>query len=195
MRNGAALIAIVAATALFAQGLVSTRLMQGASLSEVIWRMAGYFTVLSNVATAILMARVAAGGKLSATTAGLITVVMVVVALGYHGLLAGIWQPHGLAWWADQGLHTVVPGLLVLWWVRFGPKAGLVGRDALRWIIWPVGYAVYAMVRGLVSGFYPYPFVDVQVLGPVQAAMNIAALAVGFAVLSLLFIGVARVIR
>ncbi len=111
--------------------MVSGQLMIGAAAWAVIWRMLGYFTVLGNLATLLIMAKVALTGKISAQTAGLITVVMAVVGLGYHGLLAGIWQPTGLAWWADQGLHTVVPLLALLWWVGFAPKHGLVGRMAV----------------------------------------------------------------
>jgi hypothetical protein len=195
MRIGAACVAVVAAISLYAQVLVSMGLMAGASPLAVIWRMTGYFTVLGNFATLILMAGVALTGKIRARTAGLITVVMAMVSLGYHGLLAGIWRPQGLAWWADQGLHTAVPVLLILWWIFYAPKRGLAGRDALRWMVWPMGYTAYAVARGLVSGFYPYPFVDISVLGPVHVALNIGALAVGFAVLSLLLIGIARLIR
>ena len=195
MRTAAALIAILAAISLYAQALVSTGLMAGAGPLAVVWRMAGYLTVLGNLATLILMVRVVVTGTISAQTAALITVVMAVVGLGYHILLAGIWQPQGLAWWADQGLHTAVPALVALWWACFAPKAGLVGRDVLGWLIWPIGYAAYALVRGMASGFYPYPFMDVATLGLVQVVVNVAGLAAAFLALGLLLIGCARIIR
>jgi hypothetical protein len=195
MRIAAVCIAAVAAISLFAQALVSIGLMAGAQPLAVIWRMAGYFTVLGNLATLILMAGVVLTGKIRARTAGLITVVMAVVGIGYHGLLAGIWQPQGLAWWADHGLHTAVPVLVVLWWVVFAPKAGLVGRDAFKWLVWPIGYAAYALLRGFISGFYPYPFLDVSKLGLAQSLLNIGVLGLCFVVLGLLLIRVARLIR
>ena len=195
MRIAAAIIGAVAAISLYAQWVVSSGLLAGSSPLAVIWRMAGYFTVLSNLGVVLIMASAAYFGKIRARRAGLITVVMVMVGLGYHLLLAGIWQPTGLAWWADQGLHTAVPVLTTLWWVIYAPKAGLHWSHAFSWLIWPIVYADYALIRGLASGFYPYPFVDVAVLGIMQVALNIAALAAIFSALALVLIGTARVMR
>lgn len=195
MRIGASIIGLIAAIALYLQWMVSTKLMAGATPLVVIWRMLDYFTVLSNLAVVLIMARAAASGRIRARRAGFITVVMVVVSLGYHTLLADVWHPTGLAWWADQGLHTAVPALITLWWAATAPKAGLRWTYAFSWLIWPVIYLDYALVRGLSSGFYPYPFVDVASLGITQVVLNIGALAVVFAALSLLLMGVARLIR
>lgn len=195
MRSGAAIVALVAAISLIAQWVVSTRLMAGEGQFAVIWRMLAYFTVLGNVATLLLMLQVAISGRISAQTAAAITTVMAVIGIGYHALLAGIWAQQGLAWWADQGLHTAVPVAMVLWWFGLAPKAGLVGRDALAWLIWPLAYAAYALLRGQVSGFYPYPFMDATALGMAQSLVNIAGLALAFLALALLLIGLARIIR
>ena len=134
-------------------------------------------------------------GSITAQTAAVMTVIMAVVGLAYHILLAGIWKPVGFAWWADQGLHTAVPLLVALWWVAYAPKSGLEGRDAFKWLVWPIGYGAYALVRGFASGFYPYPFMDVSVLGMSQVLINLSGLSVAFIALSLLLIGIARVIR
>lgn len=195
MRIAAALVALVAAISLVAQWVVSAGLMPGQGQLAMIWRMLGYFTVLGNAATMGLMTRAAITGGTGARPAAAITVVMAVVGLGYHALLAGIWAPQGLAWWADQGLHTAVPLMMMLWWLGFAPKHGLVGRDAFKWLVWPLGYAAYALVRGFVSGFYPYPFLDVAKLGLAQSLLNIGILGVCFVALGLLLIGIARVIR
>ena len=195
MRNLAAIIGFVAAVSLAAQWQVSEGLMAGASPLAVVWRMLGYFTVLGNLATAVVMAKTAWTGRITPNIAGLMVVVMVIVGLGYHFLLAGIWQPAGLAWWADQGLHTAVPILVVLWWVGYAPKSGLQLRDAVSWLLWPIIYTGYAVIRGLTSGFYPYPFIDLSVLGLAQSLTNLGLLAATFLALGLAVIGVARVIR
>ncbi len=195
MRTGAAIVALVAVISLVAQWRVSTGLMAGAEPAAVIWRMLGYFTVLGNLAALIIMARVVISDKIRPRRAAAITVVMVVIGLGYHILLAGIWAHQGLAWWADQGLHTAVPVLTVAWWAAFAPKAGLKWYDAVRWLIWPILYADYALVRGLASGFYPYPFLDISILGIAQVALNVVVLAAVFVALGLLIITAARVIR
>ena len=192
MRIGAALVGLVAAVSLIAQGIVSARLMMDAGLFAVVWRMLAYFTVLSNLATLILMARAALTGQITAKVAAVITVVMVLVGLGYHTLLAGLWAHSGLAWWADQGLHTAAPILVVLWWMALAPKAGLTGRDALRWLVWPTGYAAYALARGRVTGFYPYPFIDLSALTATRVAINLGALSLAFVAVAGLLIRIAR---
>jgi hypothetical protein len=195
MRIGAAVVALAALVSLGAQWMVSNGLMAGEGQWPVLWRMLGYFTVLANLATLALLGSAAISGRIDAKTAAAITVVMAVVGIGYHALLAGIWAHQGLAWWADQGLHTAVPVLAAMWWVAFAPKAGLVGRDAFKWLVWPIGYAAYALLRGSVSGFYPYPFLDVSKLGLAQSLLNIGVLGLCFVMLGLLLIGIARLIR
>ena len=195
MRISAAIVCLVAAFSLYMQWVVSAGLMIGSTPLAVVWRMASYFTVLTNFAVVLIMASAAYFGKIRSRRAGFITVVMAVVSLGYHTLLAGIWQPAGLAWWADQGLHTAVPVLTTLWWGVYAPKAGLKWPHAFSWLIWPIIYADYALVRGLASGFYPYPFVDVVTLGIGQVVLNIAAFAAVVLAIGFLLIGIARIIR
>lgn len=195
MRILAAIVGLVAAISLYLQWTVSTGLMVGSSPLAVVWRMAAYFTVLSNFAIVLIMANTAYFGKIRSRRAAFITVMIGLVGLGYHALLAGIWHPAGLAWWADQGLHTAVPVLTLLWWIVYAPKAGLKWPHAFSWVIWPIVYADYALVRGLASGFYPYPFINVAILGIGQVVLNIAALAIGALVIGLLLIGIARLIR
>lgn len=195
MRIGAAVVAGVAALSLLAQWQVSSALMAGADPAAVAWRMLGYFTVLGNLATVLIMLRAVIRRKIRGGRAAMITVVMVVIGLGYHVLLAGIWAHQGLAWWADQGLHTAVPVLVVVWWVAFAPKGGLKWYDAVRWLIWPVLYVDYALVRGLASGFYPYPFMDISVLGIAQVMINVGVLLAAFLALGLLLVAVTRVSR
>lgn len=195
MRIGAAIVATIAAIALIAQWNVSSGLMPGAEPSAVLWRMAGYFTVLGNLAALFIMLRVTVIGRIRPRRAAMITVVMAVIGLGYHVLLASLYTYEGLAWWADQGLHTAVPVLTVLWWVTYAPKTGLKWYDAVRWLIWPILYTDYALVRGLASGFYPYPFLDISVLGIAQVMLHVVALAAVFMALGLLIIAIARAIR
>jgi hypothetical protein len=195
MRIMAALVALVAVISLYAQWVASNGVIAGDGRLAVVWQMLAYFSVLSSIATMIIMARTASIGRIGARTAGLITVAMLAGGIGYHALLAATWKPQGLAWWADQGLHTAVPLLMAVWWAAFAPKAGLRFFDAFRWLIWPILFADYAVVRGLAGGFYPYPFLDVAALGIYQVTLNIGALAAVFAALGLLWIGIARIIR
>jgi hypothetical protein len=149
MRIGAAIVALVAVVSLVAQSLASAHSMPDAGPVAVAWRMLGYFTILANTGTALVLARAAMTGRISSHAAGAVTVIMLTVGLTFHVLLAGLVAHQGLDWWADRGLHAV---LTALWWLALGPKAGLTARDALTWLVWPLAYAAYALARGAGSG-------------------------------------------
>ncbi|WP_426672191.1 Pr6Pr family membrane protein [Mucilaginibacter sp. McL0603] len=49
-------------------------------------------------------------------------------------------------------------------------------------------------MRGAFSGYYPYPFVDVTKPGYPQALLNCLGIAVAFVIISLLFVGIDKLI-
>ena len=173
--------------ALAAQAIVSDRLIGAGSLPQLLWVMAAYFTVLTNlivmVSFGLMMAtgRVFSAGPIfSAGWQGGLVLWIGMVGLIYHTVLAGIWAPQGLGWWADQGLHTAVPMLVGVWWLGFAPKSPLDVWHPLRWVGVPLLYCVYALLRGQMTGTYPYPFIDMGLLGPGRTAVNVVVLALGF---------------
>lgn len=177
----AILIAATAIAALVAQGVVSAGLAGDASPLRVIWTMAAYFTVLVNLLVAFHFLRVSVQGRMgTAGWNGAMLVWIVTVGVTYHIALSGLWAPKGMAWWADQGLHTATPVLVVIWWLAFAPKSPLEWRHPWLWAILPLVYCVYALLRGVVTGAYAYPFIDLAALGPLRTALNVAGLTLGF---------------
>ncbi len=110
----------------------------------------------------------------------------------YHLLLSDLWNPVGLHWWADQGLHTAMPLLTFVFWLLFAPKQGLSYADVPFWLIYPVGYSLYALARGRLEGWYPYPFLDAKSLGYVEVAINSAVIGAFFALACLAMIALAK---
>ena len=164
------------------------------AVAQKLWFMAGYFTILTNLAVAAVMLAVAGGWKISGSVAAGLLVSIVMVGLIYHLILARLWQPQGLAWWANQALHTAVPLAFCGWWLAFADKE--VGwADLPKWLIWPAVYGIYVVVRGMLTGYWPYPFVNVETLGAARVAVNTLGLMVWFAVLGAGVIGVARLVR
>ncbi|NHB76176.1 Pr6Pr family membrane protein [Rhodobacter calidifons] len=156
------------------------------------WWLAGYFTILTNLAVAALMGRIALGSGLSARVQGGLVLSILMVGLVYHALLARLWAPRGLAWWTDQALHSATPLLTLVWWLGFGDRrVGL--HDLPVWLGWPALYAVYALLRGAATGFWPYPFLDADRLGWAEVAGNLAGMVLAFAALGLVLIALARV--
>jgi len=184
----AGLIFTVALTGVVLQYQVTAALPDLQPVMGVAWRLAGYFTILTNLGVACLMLSEFGGRQLSPRTAGGMMLSIAVVGILYHLILARLWSPTGLAWWADQTLHTVVPILSALWWYGFAGKAVSL-RDLPSWLVWPLAYACYALIRGQATGFWPYPFLDADTLGWSAVAWN-----VGFLVVTFLGLGVATVV-
>ena len=53
-------------------------------------------------------------------------------------------------------------------------------------LAFPVAWLVYTLVRGAVTGFYPYPFLDVDERGYAAVAVACVAIAVLFVALAAL---------
>ena len=180
-RRTALLIACLSAVSL---GVQFWHLMQtmGQGPWETIADMARYFTILTHglvVVTFTLISRPSRDG-VSAPWIAALTLSVIMLGAVYHLLLAALLSFTGLGWWADQGLHTVGPLCIALWWLVHGPKRRLVYADLPIFVLWPSVYGAYALARGAGDGIYPYPFIDLPAIGEAAAAVNMAVLMVVF---------------
>jgi hypothetical protein len=85
--------------------------------------------------------------------------------------------------------------LTALFWLAFAPKGGLGVMDAVRWLGWPLIYVIYALIRGIFTERFPYPFIDLTVLTPGQVALNSLGLTFAFFLGGLLMVILARILR
>jgi hypothetical protein len=161
-----------------------------------------FFTILTNILTALVFTAVALQPKggwgqwlcrpsVQAATAAYIAVVGMV----YQLLLRQLWNPQGAQWVADVLLHSIIPVGYVLYWLLFAPRAGLSWKDAVIWLTYPAVYLVYILARGAMSGLYPYPFVDVNVLGYRGVLARAAGFLLVFLGMGLLVVTVGRRMR
>jgi hypothetical protein len=166
---------------------------------ETIFRFFVFFTILTNILVAIcytsLWSRSAAGfnrffSRPSTLTAT--TVYITVVGVVYNLLLRSLWKPEGLQLIVDELLHTVLPLLFIVFWWLFVPKDSLKWKSVFSWMIYPLVYILYVIIFGALTGFYPYPFTDVNKLGYARTLLNGAGLVVIFLLLSLLLVAVAK---
>jgi hypothetical protein len=158
-----------------------------------------YFTVLTNtlvatVLTCELTSRESAARRwfLQPAVSSAIAVSIALVCLGYSLLLRHLWHPEGWQRLADELLHDVMPLLFLTWWWCCVPKGTLRLRHIALWVIYPLVYFAYALLRGHLLAAYPYPFVDVDKLGYPQVFINAGGLLVGFVVIGVLLIGLDR---
>ena len=116
-----------------------------------------------------------------------VTLYTTVTAATYIAILQRLWSPQGAQWVADTTLHYVTPALMLIDWLAFTPRGALSWRWVLPWLAFPLGFGVYTMIRGPLTGFYPYPFLDVTSLGFGAVLVNMAAMSAFFIALGLGF--------
>ena len=121
-----------------------------------------------------------------------ITVYIIIVGLIYNLILRGLWKPEGLQLIVDELLHSVIPVLFLLYWLIYVPKDQLKWKDAWPWLIYPLIYTTYVFIFGGITGFYPYPFVDLDQLGPGKTLLNVVGVALIFLAFFYLLIAIAK---
>lgn len=169
------------------------------SVSETIVRYFSFFTILTNImvalcATVLLLSPVSKPGKFfaKASTLTAIGVYIVVVGVVYNTILRFLWQPQGLQYVVDELLHTFIPVLFILFWILYMPKDGLKYTNAMSWLLYPLVYLLYTALHGEISGYYPYPFINVIELGYKRVFINALILLFVFLGLSLFLIAVGK---
>lgn len=170
--------ALTAAMAIAALALQLALVVDGASvlveenlpgLGTRLIRLASYFTIQSNLLVAVaatLLARNPArdgSGFRALRLAG--TVGITVTGLVHFFLLRPLLDLDGASYAADKMLHMAVPALAVAGWVAFGPRPRVEGRAIAIALGWPVVWLVVILTAGAVTGWVPYPFLDVDEKG------------------------------
>ena len=170
------------------------------SIPDTIIQYLSYFTILSNLlvticCTSLLFNAGSAIGKFFSkpTTLTALTVYITIVGLVYNVVLRFLWAPQGLQKLADELLHTVIPLLFITYWFICVPKNLLKWNKVYLWLLFPFIYCLYILLRGAVTGLYPYPFIDVRTLGYNNVFLNIAFLVAAFLFTGLFFIGIGKI--
>jgi len=179
--------------------ILFARLSIGASLLGGLVSFFSYFTILTNTLVATVLTCAVAERESAArrwflqpwVSSG-IAVSIAVVALAYSILLRHLWHPEGWQFVADELLHDVMPLLFLGYWWCCVPKGTLRLWHLPLWLIYPLVYFIYALLRGHLLGAYAYPFIDVAVLGYPQVLANAGGILVGFVLVGLLIIGLDR---
>ncbi len=175
--------------------------INGLSKAEAAGRFFGYFTILTNLLAAfnltlLLSFPVARLSRFFARPSmqSAITVYLLVVSLGYNLLLRHQWQPEGLQFWVDELLHDFIPALYLLYWVLFVLKGRLHFLLPFTWLLYPFIYLLSLLARGRIDGFYPYPFLNVEVIGYSTAMKNAGLLLAGFFLVSLVIVLIDKIL-
>lgn len=140
-----------------------------------------YFTILSN----LFAAAVAALGlrkPVPDVVRGAAVVYIATTGVVYAALLRGV--DVATPAYANWAMHVIVPLLVVLDWVLAPPRRRLGIRAVLAWLLFPVAYLAYTLLRGPVVGWYPYPFLDPREAGYGAVAIACLGVAAGIAAIA-----------
>jgi hypothetical protein len=195
-RTGAVLLAVFCWLSLVLQLVLHIQAANGLGLplAEALIRFVSYFTIQSNILAALVLTAFAIKVGMDEWLVhpfvrSAVAVYIAMVGIIYHTLLRQLWEPKGAQWFADTALHTVMPVGYLVFWLTCVRKAGLRWYDPLLWLIYPLFYMGFVLVRGKMSGFYPYPFIDAKTLGYAGVAANTAGLLIVCAALGMCLVG------
>jgi hypothetical protein len=151
-----------------------------------------YFTNLTNTLIVVMAAALLRGrGRLagafaSAPVQAAFSLYILFVGLAFWFVLGG---PQDVEFWwlwiPEVTAHTLSPLLGVVWWVVAVSTGVLRLWHPFAWLVYPIGYLGYWLVRGPIVGEYPYFFIDVSELGYAGVAVWTGILVAGFLVLGL----------
>lgn len=170
----------------------SVGLLAGGSLFTRLVRVSSFFTIQANVLSAIVSAQLARDpdrdGRLWRVLRLTTLIGITITGIVYSTVLARIHEPKG---WEQVSTNTVfhyiVPIMMVLGWLLFGPRPRIT-RSVVAWaLIWPVLWMSYTLAHGAASKWYPYPFVDVATHGYGRVLLNAVGIGVIFVLAGVLF--------
>ena len=157
-------------------------------LATRLGRLVSYFTIQSNVLVAVTAVQLAGDpvrdGRWWRPVRLAAVVGITVTGLVHFVLLRPLLDLEGPNALADSLLHLVVPVVAVAGWVLAGPRPRWSRRDAGLALLWPLLWLGWTLVVGALSGWVPYPFLDVEAEGATAVAVTCA----GVTVLFLLFL-------
>lgn len=107
-----------------------------------------------------------------------------VTGIVYNTVLRGLVELTGAGMVSNVMLHVLAPVFAVVAWLLVGPRPRVSARTVWWSVVYPIAWLVYTFVRGAVTGWYPYPFLDVTELGYAGAVTSSAIVAVVFLVLA-----------
>ncbi len=150
-----------------------------------------FFTVDANILAALVLLVAGAAalrGNQSRELSGLrgaVTTYMAITGIVYNLLLADLTENlQTNLQWANVIVHILMPIVLVVDFLidRTVHRLGL--RNALWWLVFPLVWTAYTLIRGAIVDWYPYPFLDHRLHSIGVVALYVVGIAVAFFVVS-----------
>jgi hypothetical protein len=151
-----------------------------------------YFTVEANTFAAIMFiisAIAIARGRRSIELTmlrGAAALYMITTGIVFGMLLSG-YDSAQLTFvpWDNVVLHYIIPFVALLDWLCDPPERRLQLKNTLVWLLYPIVYLAYSLIRGPIVEWYPYPFLNpAQQHGYVGVAVTAVVIAITVIIIS-----------
>jgi hypothetical protein len=158
-----------------------------------------YFTNLSNIFAALVFLLGAVGllrrGEQTLTGANDLVRGAAVAAMAIVGIVYGILLRNEdlgtLLPWVNVVVHYVMPVVVVADWLYAPPASRLYLRQTVYWLIYPLLFLIYTLVRGAIVNWYPYPFLNPAKVGGYGAvALYAIAIFIAFLIVGWLLVAI-----
>lgn len=186
-------IALVVAIALIIQLILTFtggqdantgRSTAGESLGTNLVRLFSFFTIQSNIfvlGTSIaLFLNIRRDGKVWRVLRFDALLGIIITGLVFETILAPLAFSYMRGWAvvATIGFHYISPWATLIGWLLFGPRPRTTWTTTAWAFVWPLLWLVYTFVHGAITGWYPYPFLDVATIGFADSVRNSAVVLV-----------------
>lgn len=128
-----------------------------------------YFTVLSNILATMLFLSLGISNlqknRLIRIIHGPATLYMCITGIVFWTILHG---GHGLTTslaWIDIVLHGIMPIAVFVGWFLYPPSKRIPFVSAIHWLVFPLLFVFYTLIRGPFAQWYPYPFLNPALIG------------------------------
>lgn len=151
-----------------------------------------YFTILSNTLAVIVLLAGATIWRnrptpMSDMVRGAAVLYMTVTLIVFALLLSGTNVDTAIPW-VNTVVHQLLPVVVIVDWLVDPPTTRLTNRQGLAWLIPPLVWILYTMIRGPIAGWYPYPFLDPANGGYGSVAVTTLVILAGGAVLCVILV-------
>ncbi len=158
--------------AFLALAAMGVQLSQSINHGRSVVNFFSFFTIESNIVAAFVFVLSSAmllqdkkDDKLSLLR-GAAVLYMTTTGIVYILLLSGLEDTlQTSVAWVNVVVHYIMPAAVFLDWFLCLPRKRIHFTHALWWLIFPLAYVAYSLIRGPIVDWYPYPFLDPRTHG------------------------------
>jgi hypothetical protein len=171
----------------------------GDSFFEAFINFLSFFPVETNLAVAMILTvpMVVKSGSVydffvSNGVRAMVVVYSFMVVMIFDLVLQDLWEAEGMQFLLNYLMHKAIPIFYIIYWFNDRPRAHLKYSFSIPWLIAPVIYLTATLTRGHLTGYYPYPFIDVDRIGMATVLYNSVGMLFLFWLASILLIWIDR---